>query len=532
MIPVPFSHAICRQIAPLALCVIVLTFAVPAAGQGLVEYSVEFLPLPSGYHASYAMGMSDGDWDPPIVVGRVVNATCMASCWIRVQQQWSAHVLPGLAAGMDSWANGVVHVPDVQGLWTAVVGASMDDTGALKPVLWDTQDEIAWDMTPLPVLNGGQGEAMAIFKPDGVPLRAIACGWADETPPVAAAPGSSQMGLRVPMIWEATATGERLLRPAFGAGLEGHVNDIGLIPAPNDPFVAFGGGQNAVGAWMPQMWTSTDDGETWSNDPLPLPVTMGSGEATAFDYDAAGNIVRVAGWGTEATRGLTMPLMWERDLSLPTSPWIIHELQLPSGGTEGGQNAVVRKRPGRTTYAASTMSNNQEMVLWVDDGSGSWTALTPADYLVDPQVGIPMYPAGENKKFDAIATEMGTATGGGGLAPAQMDTLAAVLVPTTLTGAERRTPSFITLSASPNPFAAGLRVGYALPHTARVTVTIHDVRGAVVAHFDEGVVPAGEARDVHWNGMLHRGKRAASGVYFVRVATPYDVSTVKVVRIE
>jgi hypothetical protein len=488
------------------------------------------MPLPSGYHASTARGISDGDWDPPIIVGTVENSPCRASCWIRGAQQWTTHVLPGLDPNQDSWANGVAHVPEGLGEWTVVAGASVDANGSQRPMKWDNVKNTSWNTTPLSTLNGGEGEAYALFKPDGTPLRALCCGWADEIPPTtsANAPGTQRAGLRVPAIWETTATGERLLRPDFGAGLEGHVNDIGSLGS--DGYGAFGGGQSATGGWMPQMWTSTDDGETWANAPLPLPVGAVGGEATGFDFDAP-TTLRVAGWGQSAA-GLTMPLVWEQDISDPLGMWTIHELPLPLGA-DGGKGGAVRKRPGRVKYSNITLEQGvAEMTLWVDDGTG-WTPLAPADYLMDPQVGTPVSPGALNGKFDAIATTMTRSSGNAGFnGPAALDTLAAILVPTTLTHAGQGTPRLIAVSASPNPFNPDVRIGYSLPREGHVTVSIYDATGALVVRYDEGRVPAGEARALYWNGSLQNGTRAASGVYFVRVATPYDIATVKVVKVE
>ncbi len=507
----------------------VFAAVMPAAGQGLVEYSVEFMPLPGGFHASTARGIADGDWDRPIIVGTLENAPCRAACWIPAPQGWTAHILPGLDAAMDSRANGVTEAPPGLGDWVLAVGMSVNGSAMQVPAAWRIKPSQNPVLIPLPVLNAGTGEAWAIFRPDGTPVRALVCGYADEMPPVSVV-DAPQMGLSVPMIWEVSETGERLLRPAFGAGLSGHVNDIGS--SGMDGFMAVGGGQSPAGGWMPQMWLSGDNGETWQNDALPLPMNMVTAEACGFDYDAAGNIVRLAGWSQSAA-GMTFPIVWEREAGNPLLPWTIHELPLPAGETAAGQSGSVRKRPGRVKYSNITVSAGAaQMTLWVDDGNG-WVALGPGDYLVDPQIGTPISPGALNGKFDAVATTM-TAAGPGGFSasPAATDTLAAILTSTSLTGVENRVPGLISVAASPNPFQIELRIGYVLPRSGRATVTIHDVRGALVKKIEVGDVQAGEEREIRWNGTMRNGRRAASGVYFVRVATTYDVATVRVVRIE
>jgi hypothetical protein len=54
----------------------------------------------------------------------------------------------------------------------------------------------------------------------------------------------------------------------------------------------------------------------------------------------------------------------------------------------------------------------------------------------------------------------------------------------------------------------------------------------VVTRLDQRQVAAGRERVVRWSGMGDSGERAASGIYFVRVATPYEISTVKIVKLE
>jgi len=333
------------------------------------------------------------------------------------------------------------------------------------------------------------------------------------------------------MIWETTAVGERILRPDFGAGLAGVVKTIGSAGA--NGFVAFGGGQNGAGAWTPQMWTSTDDGETWTNNELPLPLGALGGEVVDFEYDAAGRLT-AAGWA-EGRFLVASPALWERDLSDPQGTWMVHELPLPSL-TDGGQSTCVRKRPGRTTYAGiSTSAGGAEMDLWIDEGNG-WVLQTPAEYLSNPQTGTPIAPAGIDG-FGRIAATVALAppTASASFSALQSDTVASLLVPVPLTGAGDRAPSpprLITLSAAPNPFNPRVRIAYTLPRDAEVTVTIHDAAGRVVKRANEGFVPAGEERGLFWDGTTDSANHAASGVYFVRVATPYEIATVKIVMVE
>jgi hypothetical protein len=103
-----------------------------------------------------------------------------------------------------------------------------------------------------------------------------------------------------------------------------------------------GGGQNLIGTWKPQMWKSTDDGETWSNQEIPLPFGVSSGEVTDWDHEVGH--WQGAGWGRLSATGATVPLLWDLDDSTPIGTWVIHQLPLPSGD-EGGVNGYVHQLP-------------------------------------------------------------------------------------------------------------------------------------------------------------------------------------------
>lgn len=513
--------------ASIASFILASMFVSPGAGQsGTASYELYILPAGTPFANGTARGIDTGGWDPLTVAGTMETASdCKATCWIRVSQTWTAHELPGLVPGADSWANAVAHVPWTGGELVLVAGAAADTSGAGIPLSWGAVIDETWNPNTLLTLNGGDGEARGLFLPDGTPVRTLYCGWAGETPPMTPgdASATATMKLRVPVIWEVTTTGERIIRPDFGVGLEAHVNNIGSSGI--DGFHAVGGGQDGTGAWLPQLWRSTDDGENWSNEALPLPIGVVGGEATGSDYDT--RVLVVAGYG-ESSGGSTVPMVWERDLSDPLGTWITNELPLPQG-QEGGQNGHIHKRPGRTTYAA-TLEPSGEMALWTDDASGGgWTVHLPADYLTDPQVGVPMSAAG----FDAFGRLAATvvASPPAPSASALGDTMAAVLVPSPATAVNPRpTPSGrIIISAVPNPFNPFVQITYRLPRKAWAVITIHDVTGRLVARFDEGITPAGERRTLTWDGTTYAGGRAPSGVYFIRVATSHANATRKVV---
>jgi hypothetical protein len=83
---------------------------------------------------------------------------------------------------------------------------------------------------------------------------------------------------------------------------------------------------------------------------------------------------------------------------------------------------------------------------------------------------------------------------------------------------ERPLPSMIELGPGvPNPSAGGTRIDFALPTAGQVTLTVHDLRGALVATLANGELPAGR-HGLQWDGRVVRGGSAGPGVYFVRLS--------------
>jgi flagellar hook assembly protein FlgD len=69
---------------------------------------------------------------------------------------------------------------------------------------------------------------------------------------------------------------------------------------------------------------------------------------------------------------------------------------------------------------------------------------------------------------------------------------------------------------SPNPFGSSTTISYSLRARQAVTVTVYDIRGALVREVVKETVSAGVHRVV-WDGRDARGNAVASGVYFCRM---------------
>ena len=73
----------------------------------------------------------------------------------------------------------------------------------------------------------------------------------------------------------------------------------------------------------------------------------------------------------------------------------------------------------------------------------------------------------------------------------------------------------------PNPFNPETWIPYHLAHDAEVTITIYDIKGAMVRQLDLGYQPAGyytnRTKAAYWDGRNDQGESVASGIYFYQL---------------
>lgn len=85
----------------------------------------------------------------------------------------------------------------------------------------------------------------------------------------------------------------------------------------------------------------------------------------------------------------------------------------------------------------------------------------------------------------------------------------------------------------PNPFNPSVTIEYALDQPAWVSLRIHDLAGRLVATLvHEHQAPRGENLSVVWDGNNSQGRKAASGLYFWRLAIGDQVETGRMMLIE
>ena len=82
----------------------------------------------------------------------------------------------------------------------------------------------------------------------------------------------------------------------------------------------------------------------------------------------------------------------------------------------------------------------------------------------------------------------------------------------------------------PNPANHAVALGFTLPRTATVSLSILDLAGREVARPAAGTLTAGR-HSVRWDGRTADGAELPAGLYFVRLVTPDGVRTARVTRL-
>ena len=91
-------------------------------------------------------------------------------------------------------------------------------------------------------------------------------------------------------------------------------------------------------------------------------------------------------------------------------------------------------------------------------------------------------------------------------------------------------PATLAVHAWPNPFNPSTTITIDGPHREHVRVVIYDVAGTRVRNLWNGKLDG--SRSLAWDGRDEGGSRVSSGAYFLRVSTPSQVRTLKIVLVK
>jgi hypothetical protein len=88
----------------------------------------------------------------------------------------------------------------------------------------------------------------------------------------------------------------------------------------------------------------------------------------------------------------------------------------------------------------------------------------------------------------------------------------------------------VLLPTAPNPSDAATTVRYQLRRRMPLTLAVHDAQGRRIRLLDRGIRDAGPHALV-WDGRDERGRRAASGIYFLWLAAEGETRSVRILRL-
>lgn len=91
--------------------------------------------------------------------------------------------------------------------------------------------------------------------------------------------------------------------------------------------------------------------------------------------------------------------------------------------------------------------------------------------------------------------------------------------------------SSLFLDAAPNPFNPRTTIRYELPQAAQVTLTVYDLAGRRIRTLFVGAAKAG-ANVITWDGTDSAGLPSGSGVYFCRLVTGGEATSIKLLLLE
>lgn len=247
------------------------------------------------------------------------------------------------------------------------------------------------------------------------------------------------------------------------------------------PQVAFVSGVEyyGYGDSFGHLWKTSDGGNTFVNVGNPL----GAGEiqflSPSVGYRIAGMVVGNIDRTTDGGASWTTTTVGD-------AAGTLHFVDANRGWVVGygGPGCTPLCGIARTTDGGAT---------WTPQASGTTQLLNAVDF-VDPWVGAAV---GSN------GTILHTVTGGeSGAEVAQTE----------------RDGGLRLLAPVPNPFSRTVQVGYAAPAGSPVTLGVFDVAGRLVRTLYRGSAEAG-LECVVWDGSDASGRRAAPGMYFVRLTT-------------
>lgn len=269
---------------------------------------------------------------------------------------------------------------------------------------------------------------------------------------------------------------------------------------------------------------------------LPLPAGYQGGMAHAVESVALATTENLRVVGVVSNADDTAAAVWTS--SNGGRSWQVSTLE-PTGGHSFSVALAIRppvncrvppcpQQQGSVAGVSYTSSTNRIATLWEEGpGPGTFVVYDLNAVTEGLPAGLVLREATSIAGSDSALTIAGWGTQPGSVGAD--DSVAWVIKrkPATAGVGEKRFETF-ALRAAPNPLRSAVAISYALPHAARVRLTVHDIAGREVAKIVDGPEAAGEHQQV-WRGSGVARGRLPAGVYMVRLAYGSVVQTTKVV---
>jgi len=292
-----------------------------------------------------------------------------------------------------------------------------------------------------------------------------------------------------------------------------------------DASVITGWVETPTGPWRPAAWVNgslvllTDYQEVGG-------ITVGAGEGRATSPN--GDII--VGYSIDGDSGQRAAAMWTRTAGVYGPTQIL-------GWVNGSQ-------PGNGINIAEAVSADGRIAIGYCSFDGSpfgttgfvWTAQTGAvedvnqwladnGVLVDPNFSI--------ESLDTMTPD-GTQIFGHGqlLVPPYTREAFRITAPNVAAAPPLAKNPRLELSAPrPNPSSAETRLEFTLPSAGTVDLSVFDASGRRIATLISGELPAG-TRSIRWDGRRADGRAVATGLYLVRLNTPFGSAVRRLVRVD
>jgi hypothetical protein len=540
----------------LAILMLCATVAVPVSTQASPpSYRMRPLPELSGLESDALCARTDS------VKGLCVGGWSKASDGNEKAVLWSAVDPNGpfqttVLDGALSRANGIFVPSDRDCTAIYLCGRRTTPAGLVKPAYWRYPPGGPPELSTLPTLGGGEGEAFGMLTcraGSSPPVTSKSSASASEAPDIRSCDARLEAflalwekvhgqsitpgGIKKAVLWSMDDNNQWQIEVLPHPGLNSEGAALGGGVVDDSTYVIIGYAQNTDGERRPQIWRKIGTGP-WVRTELPLTPEMlgGASAGAAIDFHPGDNM---ATWGwLDDPDGLSdeIAAAWIHE----AAEWFLRSLpQLPGTGRSQALDEVYGSN-GNVFWSGTSYNTSPE----VDGVATLWEADSPANAAFNINslvvgdraleafaaraVHGPPIASINNSILLSAGRNLGGAANKSGSVPGVH---ALVLIPDELTGVEPASGDFAAhLAALPNPFQRSISVRFSLRQSGNAHLCVYDVQGRRVATLAKGFFGAG-GHEVSWPAENVIGEPMAPGVYFLHLESDGDVQTQKVVQI-